>query len=64
MSPYPPYFESQIKDQKLWNEGFSAGVLEVVQLLQDFIANGSDDLEAPTPAWVKDFSDRVSQRYL
>lgn len=64
MTPHPPHFESQMKDQKLWNDGFAAGVLEVLQLLQESVDKNSEDLEGPTPTWVKDFSDRISRRYL
>jgi hypothetical protein len=62
MTPTPPYFQSQMEEQKKWDAGFKAGVAEVVHALVENTI--SDDLEGPTKDWVKDFSDKVSKKYL
>ena len=62
MTPTPPYFQSQMEEQKKWDAGFKAGVAEVVAALGDSVS--SEDLEGPTKEWVKDFSAKVSKKYL
>jgi hypothetical protein len=51
-----------MEEQKKWDAGFKAGVAEVVHALSENAS--SDDLESPTKDWVKDFSDKVSKKYL
>ena len=62
MTPTPPYFQSQMEEQKKWDDGFKAGVAEVVHALED--SSHSDDLEAPTKEWVRDFKEKISKKYL
>jgi hypothetical protein len=62
MTPTPPYFQSQMEEQKKWDDGFRAGVAEVVSALSENVS--SEDLEGPTRDWVKDFNDKVSKKYL
>jgi hypothetical protein len=51
-----------MEEQKKWDAGFKAGVAEVVAALSESVS--SDDLEGPTKDWVKDFSTKVSKKYL
>jgi hypothetical protein len=51
-----------MEEQKKWDAGFKAGVAEVVAALGDSVS--SEDLEGPTKEWVKDFSAKVSKKYL
>ncbi len=62
MTPTPPYFQSQMEEQKKWDDGFKAGVAEVVAALGESVS--SDDLEGPTKDWVKDFKAKISKKYL
>jgi hypothetical protein len=62
MTPTPPYFQSQMEEQKKWDAGFKAGVAEVIHALEE--GASSEDLESPTKDWVKDFSTKVSKKYL
>lgn len=62
MTPTPPYFQSQMEEQKKWDSGFKAGVAEVVAALEESVS--AKDLEGPTKDWVKDFSAKVSKKYL
>jgi hypothetical protein len=51
-----------MEEQKKWDDGFRAGVAEVVSALSENVS--SEDLEGPTRDWVKDFNDKVSKKYL
>jgi hypothetical protein len=62
MTPTPPYFLAQMEEQKKWDDGFKAGVAEVVHALAESVS--TEDLESPTKDWVKDFSDKISSKYL
>ena len=62
MTKIPPYFAAQMEEQKKWDEGFKAGISEVLSALDD--ARKDDDLEAPTNLWVDDFKQIVSNKYL
>lgn len=62
MTPTPPYFLAQMEDQKKWDEGFKAGISEVVHALEE--TSDSSDLEGPTKEWVKDFKEKISNKYL
>lgn len=62
MTPTPPYFQSQMEEQKKWDNGFKAGAQEIIAALEESVS--SEDMESPTKAWVKDFSDKVSKKYL
>ena len=46
MTPTPPYFLAQMEEQKKWDDGFKAGVAEVVYALSENAS--SEDLESPT----------------
>lgn len=62
MSPTPPYFITQMEDQKKWDEGFKAGIAEVLNALDDTAT--SSDLEGPTKDWVNEFKQKISNKYL
>lgn len=62
MTPTPPYFQSQMEEQKKWDAGFKAGVAEVIAALSESVS--SEDLESPTKDWVKEFNDKFSRKYL
>ena len=62
MTPTPPYFQSQMEEQKKWDDGFKAGVAEVLHALSENVSD--EDLASPTKDWVKDFSNRFSKKYL
>jgi hypothetical protein len=62
MTGVPPYFASQMEEQKKWDDGFKAGIAEVIHALAD--SASSDDLESPTKDWVRDFSEKMSSKYL
>jgi hypothetical protein len=62
MTPTPPYFKSQMEEQKKWDAGFKAGIQEVVTALEE--SSSAEDLESPTKEWLKDFSNKVSNKYL
>jgi hypothetical protein len=51
-----------MEEQKKWDAGFKAGVAEVIHALEE--GASSEDLESPTKDWVKDFSNKVSKKYL
>jgi hypothetical protein len=51
-----------MEEQKKWDAGFKAGIQEVITALEE--KSSAKDLESPTKEWVKDFSDKVSNKYL
>jgi len=63
MTNHPPMFASQAADQKKWDEGFKAGIAEVLHELSS-AAEKNADLEAPTKAWVDDLATKITQKYL
>ena len=62
MTNHPPMFAREAEEQGKWDEGFKAGISEVLSALDD--ARKDDDLEAPTKQWVDDFKQKVSNKYL
>lgn len=62
MPKIPPYFAAQMEDQKKWDEGFKAGIAEVLNALQE--GSTGSDLEGPTKDWVHEFSQKISNKYL
>jgi hypothetical protein len=55
-------FAREAEDQGKWDEGFKAGIAEVLHELES--AASSADLEAPTKEWVQDLSTKLSRKYL
>lgn len=62
MTNHPPMFAREAEEQGKWDEGFKAGIAEVLHELES--AANTADLEAPTKEWVKDLSDKLSRKYL
>lgn len=62
MTPTPPYFIAQVEDQKKWDDGFKAGISEVLHALEDSISGS--DLEEPSKEWAREFSQKISNKYL
>jgi hypothetical protein len=62
MTPTPPYFLAQMQEQKKWDDGFKAGAQEIIVALEE--STSSEDMEGPTKEWVKDFSAKVTKKYL
>jgi hypothetical protein len=62
MTPIPPYFQSQMDEQKKWDAGFKAGIAEVIDKLDSSL--NSDELDGPTKEWLENFSKTVSRVYL
>jgi hypothetical protein len=63
MTNHPPMFASQIADQGKWDEGFKAGIAEVLHELESAVES-SADLEAPTKEWVADLATKLNRKYL
>jgi hypothetical protein len=55
-------FAREAEEQGKWDEGFKAGIAEVLHELES--ATSSTDLEAPTKEWVQDLSTKLSRKYL
>jgi len=62
MTNHPPMFAREAEEQGKWDEGFKAGIAEVLHELES--ATSSTDLEAPTKEWVQDLSTKLSRKYL
>lgn len=62
MTHHPPMFAREAEDQGKWDEGFKAGVKEVLHELETAISE--TDLEGPTREWVQDLSTKLSTKYL
>jgi hypothetical protein len=63
MTNHPPMFAREAEEQGKWNEGFKAGIAEVLAELEASIDKGQD-LEAPTKEWTSDFVAKINQKYL
>lgn len=62
MTSHPPMFSSDKKEQKKWDDGFKAGVAEVLHELDSAVE--VTDLESPTTAWVQELSQKLSKKYV
>ncbi len=62
MTPVPPYFQSQMEEQQKWNDGFKAGIAEVIDKLDSSVS--SEEQGGPTKEWLENFSKTVSRVYL
>jgi hypothetical protein len=56
-------FAREAEDQGKWDEGFKAGIAEVLHELEGSVEQ-SDDLEGPTKQWVSDFTAKIQRKYL
>ena len=55
-------FASQIAEQNLWDEGFKAGIAEVLHEL-DSVATDVPTESEPTKEWVAEFSEKLSRKF-
>lgn len=62
MVSHPPMFSRQAEEQDRWDDGFKAGLKEVLDELAK--AASLDDLASPTHEWVKEFSLKIENKYL
>ena len=63
MTSHPPMFASQAAEQKLWNDGFKAGISEAIyemRLAQE-AKEGGDGL--PSLEWVELLAEKISRKY-
>jgi hypothetical protein len=56
-------FAREAEEQSKWNDGFKAGIAEVLFELESAIDRGQD-LEAPTKEWASEFVSKINQKYL
>ena len=61
MVMHPPAFASQKEEQDKWNEGFVAGVKEVLHELESKL--DAEDPGGPTRKWVEETSAKLLNRY-
>jgi|TARA_R110000782_G_scaffold155051_5_gene247344 hypothetical protein len=62
MTSIPPYFAAQMEESKKWDNGFRAGIAEVLDDLAELTA--SDEVDESVKDWAKDFGDKVTKKYL
>ena len=62
MTNHPPMFAREAEEQSKWDEGFKAGVKEVLHELENAVSDS--DLEGPTREWVEGLSTKLSNKYL
>lgn len=62
MVSHPPMFASQIAEEKVWEDGFKAGVSEVLHELDSASVDATTE-GAPTREWVVQFSEKLSRRF-
>ena len=62
MVSHPPAFQSQMEEQQKWDEGFVAGVKEVLHELESSL--DVDDPESPTRKWVEETSAKLINKYI
>ncbi len=62
MTNHPPMFAREAEEQGKWNDGFKAGIAEVIHEMEAVIEK-SNDLEGPTKEWVSEFSAKLTKKY-
>ena len=62
MTNHPPMFAREAEEQSKWNDGFKAGIAEVVHEMEAAVER-SEDLEGPTKQWVEEFSTKLLKKY-
>ena len=63
MTNHPPMFAAQAIEQSKWDNGFKAGISEVLHELNSAVEKSSD-LEGPTKDWVSELSVKITKKYL
>ena len=61
MVMHPPAFASQAEEQAKWNEGFVAGMKEVLHEIESTL--DANDPEGPTRKWVEETAFRIQNKY-
>lgn len=62
MVMHPPAFAAQAEEQAKWNEGFVAGVKEVLHEIESKI--DVNDPEGPTRKWVEETAAKIQNKYI
>lgn len=62
MVSHPPMFASQIAEEKVWEDGFKAGVSEVLHELEAAVASAEISGD-PAEVWVQDLSEKLNRRF-
>jgi hypothetical protein len=55
-------FAREAEEQSKWNDGFKAGIAEVVHEMESAVSK-NEDLEGPTKQWVAEFSAKLLKKY-
>jgi hypothetical protein len=55
-------FAREAEEQGKWNDGFKAGIIEVIHEMDMALEKG-EDLEGPTKQWVSEFSAKLTKKY-
>lgn len=63
MTNHPPMFAREAEEQSKWNDGFKAGIAEVLSELQS-VTEKTEDLEGPTKEWAAEFAVKLTKKYL
>jgi hypothetical protein len=61
MTSHPPMFASQMAEQKLWDEGFKAGISEAVNELKNSI--NEEETGVPSTEWVESLAQKIIRKY-
>ena len=59
---HPPAFATQAEEQAKWNEGFVAGVKEVLHEIENQL--DAEDPQGPTRKWVEETSAKLLNKYV
>ena len=59
---HPPAFATQAEEQAKWNEGFVAGVKEVLHEIEATL--DPNDPEGPTRKWVEETTAKLQNKYI
>lgn len=62
MTNHPPMFAREAEEQSKWNDGFKAGIAEVIHEMESAVAK-VEDLEGPTKQWIAEFSSKLIKKY-
>ena len=60
---YPPNFISKVADRS-WDDGFKAGIQEVIHELESRIDHAGENPEAPTKEWVHTMAIQIVNKYV
>ncbi len=63
MTYHPPMFAREAEEQSKWDEGFKAGISEVLHELESAVKSDVD-LEGSTKEWVSELATKLQRKYL